>query len=83
MKLSIAISIRIKKICEEKELSINKLASLGYLTQSTVQSLVDGKSNNPKLLTILSVCKGLDVKPKEFFDDDVFDDIERLTIKSQ
>ena len=77
MKLSRAVSQKILKICDEKNISINKLASICCLTQSTVQNLIDGKSKNPKMLTIIRICEGLDIKLKEFFDDEIFDSIER------
>jgi len=77
MKLSKAVSYRILRICEEKDVTINKLASMCYVTQSTFQSLIDGQSRNPKLLTIIRICEGLDIQLKDFFDDQVFDQIER------
>lgn len=77
MKLSGAVSHKILKICDEKNISINKLASICCLTQSTVQSLIDGKSKNPKMLTIIRICEGLDIRLKDFFDDHIFDNIER------
>lgn len=77
MKLSRAVSQKIMKICDEKNISINKLASICCLTQSTVQSLIDGKSKNPKMLTIIRICEGLDIQLKDFFDDDLFKNIER------
>ena len=77
MKLSGAVSQKIMKICDEKNISINKLASICCLTQSTVQSLIDGKSKNPKMLTIIRICEGLDIPLKDFFDDPIFDNIER------
>lgn len=77
MKLSGAVSQKILKICDEKNISINKLASICCLTQSTVQSLIDGKSKNPKMLTIIRICEGLDIRLKDFFDDHIFDNIER------
>lgn len=77
MKLSSAVSEKILKICNEKNISVNKLASISYMTQSTVQSLLDGKSKNPKLLTIIRICQGLDIPLKEFFNDELFENIER------
>ena len=40
-------------------------------------SLINGKSQNPKLLTIVRICDGLGITLKEFFDDKLFDDIDR------
>lgn len=77
MKLSSAVSQKIMKICDEKNVSVNKLASICCITQSTVQSLIAGQSKNPKLLTIIRICEGLDIKLKDFFDDEIFNNIER------
>lgn len=77
MKLSKAISAKILAICDEKHISVNKLASICCLTQSTVQNLIAGQSKNPKMLTIIRICEGLDIPLKDFFDDDLFKNIER------
>ena len=77
MKISDAISKKILCILNEKDISLNKLSSICCLTQSTVDSLVNGKSRNPKLLTIVRICDGLNIKLKDFFDDDLFKDIDR------
>ena len=77
MKISEAISKKILLILKEKDISLNKLANICCLTQSTVDSLVNGKSKNPKLLTIIRICDGLNIKLKDFFDDEVFNDIDR------
>ncbi len=77
MKLSKAISKKILKICVEKDITPNKLASICCLTQSTVQNIIAGKSRNPKLLTIIRICEGLNIDLKDFFDDELFATIER------
>lgn len=77
MKISEAISKKINKICNEREISINKLASISCLTQSTVQHLANGDSKNPKILTIIRICDGLEMEIKDFFSDDLFRNIDR------
>lgn len=72
MDLQEAVKVRILKLCKERKITINKLATLSGMPQSTVNSLVDGTSQNPKLLTILRICLGLDMEIREFFNDDVF-----------
>ena len=76
MDLQEAVRIRILKFCNERNITINKLATLSGMSQSTVNSLVDGISQNPKLLTILRLCLGLDMELKEFFDDKIFKDLD-------
>ena len=49
---------------------------MSCLTQSTLQSIIDGSSNNPKLLTILRICYGLNIPVTEFFDDKLFENLD-------
>ena len=53
------------------------MATICCLTQSTVQNLIECNSKNPKLLTIVRICDGLDISLTEFFDDEIFSNIER------
>ena len=76
MTISESISKRIKNIYNERNISINKLATMSCLTQSTLQSIIDGSSNNPKLLTIVRICYGLNISISEFFDDSLFDNLD-------
>lgn len=76
MDLQQAIKYRILKLCQKQDITINGLAMLSGMPQSTVNSLIDGSSQNPKLLTILRLCLGLDMELKEFFDDPVFKNLD-------
>lgn len=77
MKISYAIAQKILNIIKEKDITINKLATICCLTQSTVDSLINGKSKNPKLLTIVRICDGLNITLEEFFSDEIFKNIDR------
>ena len=77
MKLSEAMSRKLFKICEERNISINKLATICLLTQSTVQNIIECNSSNPKLLTIVRICDGLGMTVEEFFSDELFNNIDR------
>lgn len=77
MKISEAVAQRITKICIEKEISLNQLASMCCITQSTLQTLVSGKTQSPQMLPIVRLCEGIDIRLKDFFDDDLFDNLER------
>lgn len=77
MKLSEAMSKKLLKICEEQNISINKLATICLLTQSTVQNIIECNSSNPKLLTIVRICDGLGMTLEEFFSDELFTNIDR------
>ena len=76
MKIAEAVAIRILDLCEEKSISINKLAIMSGLTQSTVQSIIGGKSKNPKLLTVVRICDSLNIKLEDFFADKLFHNLD-------
>ena len=77
MKVNEAVSKKLLNICKEKNISINKLANICCLTQSTVQNIIECNSKNPKLLTIVRICDGLNISLKDFFDDDLFVNLDR------
>jgi DNA-binding Xre family transcriptional regulator len=76
MKISETVAKRIINICTENKLSINKLAIMSGLTQSTLQSIISGKSKNPKLLTIARICDSLNIELEDFFGDKLFDNLD-------
>lgn len=67
MDLFQAVRYRVLRLCKENNVTINGLAMLSGMSQSTVNSLIDGSSQNPKLLTILRLCLGLNMELKDFF----------------
>lgn len=69
MTLGEAVAIRIEELCDERGISINRLALLSGLTQSTVDSILKGKSQNPQLATLIRISRGLDMSISEFLDD--------------
>lgn len=77
MKISEAMSKKLLKICDERNISINKLATICCLTQSTVQNIIECNSTNPKLLTVVRICDGLNITLEEFFADELFKNIDR------
>ena len=72
-----AVRDRILQLCEQRNMSINKLASVSALPPSSVKNILYGKSQNPKLLTIKMLCDGLDITLGEFFNAPVFEGLEQ------
>ena len=72
-----AVRNRILQLCEERGLSVNRLATLSALPPSSVKNILYGKSQNPKLLTIKLLCDGLDITLGEFFSTPEFDALEQ------
>ena len=72
-----AVRTRILRLCAERNITINKLATLSALPPSSVKNILYGRSNDPKLLTIKKICDGLDITLGEFFSTDEFDKLEQ------
>ena len=72
-----AVKYRILTLCNEREISIYKLATISALPPSSIKNILYGKSQNPKLLTIKMICDGLDMTLGEFFSTAEFDALEQ------
>lgn len=71
-----AIRDRILHLCSERNLTINKLATLSALPPSSVKNILYGKSKDPKILTIKKICDGLEITLGDFFSSPEFESLE-------
>lgn len=67
MKLGIMISERCKQIMEQKNITKNELIKTCKLSRSTIDNVLQGKSDEVFLNTLYQITKALDVSLKEFF----------------
>lgn len=72
MKTTEAITKRILNLCDQKGITPNKLGTISGIEPSTITSIFYGKSKNPGIMTIKSMCDGLDISLYDFFDDEMF-----------
>ena len=72
-----AIRRRILELCEENSLTVNGLSARCGITQSTLNNIVGGRNNSATVATIQKICDGLEMDLPEFFDSDLFRDIEQ------
>ncbi len=72
-----AVRARILRLCGERNITINKLATMAGLPPSSIKNILYGKSRNPKLITIKALCDGLDITLGEFFSAPEFDALEQ------
>ena len=72
-----AVKNRILELCQERNITINKLANLSALPPSSLKAILCGRSQNPKLLTIKILCDGLGITLGEFFSTPEFDHLEQ------
>lgn len=72
-----AVRNRILQLCEARNMSINRLATVCALPPSSIKNILYGKSQNPKLLTVKMICDELDITLGEFFSTEEFDCLEQ------
>ena len=77
MLIKEAIEKRIVALCYERGIAINTLANISGVTPSTIYSILNEKSKNPGICSIKKICDGLEISIREFFDDEIFDDLEQ------
>lgn len=68
MTYSEAIIKRLTELCEERNITINKLATLAGIKQSTVNDIFTGQTKNPTLKTLHKLAIGLDMTVSELLD---------------
>lgn len=76
MKLSEAVKKRIINLTNEKNITLHRLSLNSGISYSTLNSFINGKSQSPKIVTLLHICEGLEIELNEFFTDDLFKDVE-------
>ena len=59
---------RLTTLCKERNITVNKLATLSGITQSTVENIMSGKTKNPKLKTLHKLAIGLNMSVSELLD---------------
>lgn len=77
MTIGNAIKERIIELCKLNNITINKLATISGITQSTLNNIIGGRNNSTTASTIKKICDGFDITIKEFFDSQLFDDLEQ------
>lgn len=77
LRIGKAVSIRIEQLCKENNITINKLGTISGITQSTLNNIINGSSDNPTVSTIKKICDGLDITIIDFFDNKIFVNLEQ------
>ena len=77
MTVGEAVVRRILELCEERKISLNKLADMSGVTQSTLNNIVSGRNKSTTVSTVKKLCDGLDITVDEFFCEALFRDFEQ------
>ena len=77
MRVSEAVRLRILELCQERDLSVNRLSGMCGLPQSTVNNIVSGRNKSATVSTVKKICDGLDITIVQFFDCPLFQNLEQ------
>ena len=61
-------ALRIQSLCQKQGITINRLATLSGLKQSTIDNIVRGTSKNPKVHTLHQIAVTFNMTLSEFLD---------------
>ena len=77
MTVGEAVVRRILELCDERKISLNKLADMSGVTQSTLNNIVSGRNKSTTVSTVKKLCDGLGITVDEFFCEALFRDLEQ------
>lgn len=77
MTIGEATKLRIKELCCEKKITLNKLSTICGITQSTLNNIISGRNNSTTISTIKKICDGLEITIYDFFGSPLFDNLEQ------
>ncbi len=72
-----AVKLRILELCKERNITVNKLATISGVTQSTISNITLGRNNSTTISTIKKLCDGLEIQISEFFASALFENLEQ------
>ncbi len=77
MNIGEATRLRIKELCAQKGITLNKLSTICGITQSTLNNIISGRNSGTTVSTVKKICDGLEISIVEFFDCELFSDLEQ------
>ena len=77
MDIGEAVRLRILELCQINHLTVNKLATISGITQSTLNNIVSARNKSATISTIKKICDGLEISIIDFFNTPLFDNLEQ------
>lgn len=60
--------LRIRSLCKERGIAINRLATMSNVKQSTLDNIVRGVTKNPRIKTLHKIALAFNMTVAEFLD---------------
>jgi len=77
MNIGEAVKLRVIELCCEHHITINKLATICGITQSTLNNIVSGRNKSTTVATVKKICDGLGISMIDFFSSPLFQNLEQ------
>ena len=77
MRIGEAVRLRLLELCQERNITLNKLSTICGITQSTLNNIISGRNSTTTVSTIQKICDGLEITILQFFSSSVFEDLEQ------
>ena len=72
--------MRIRSLCQKRGISINKLATMSDVKQSTLDNIVRGITKNPRVKTLHKIAIAFNMTLSEFLD---FDELNAYSFEDE
>ena len=77
MTVGEALRLRIIELCNSRNITVNKLATISGVTQSTLSNIISERNNSATVSTVKKICDGLEMTITEFFTSEIFENLEQ------
>ena len=77
MHMKEAIVMRFQRLCKDRGIKYNELATSSGVTPSTVYSMMDSSRKDVSVVTVKKLCDGLGISIPDFFNDPLFQNLEQ------
>ena len=68
MEYSELYELRISQLCQQRGLSINKLADMSNVRQSSIDNIINGRTKNPGVVNLHKIAITFNMTLAEFLD---------------
>ena len=77
MRVNEAVKLRILDLCQQNDITLNKLSTICGITQSTLNNIISRRNATTTVSTIQKICDGLEITILDFFSSPLFDNLEQ------
>lgn len=77
MRVNEAVRLRILNLCQQNDITLNKLSTICGITQSTLNNVISGRNSTTTVSTIQKICDGLEITILDFFSSPLFENLEQ------